>query len=448
MSYIFIPTVILNILDFVLYVELYKCFRKPARLDQKKYRLYFNFCILLIILLSALSTVFLFRRLIDMILFTLVHISFLCICFTGSVLLKISYSLLEPVLIALFSVLLLPLLFRILHISIGEAVYDPLFMCLADLLSHMILYLLLRIVRDRHAPAAKNPYLKNVLAIILLSSVFLLFVIKYYSTASYSKESFEQLIGVIFVCVLLIILIIVALYTHSVQRFQSELDARRKLEIAKVQDRYYEDLKNNFDTLRSLRHDIKNNLATMESYLAAGRTEEAEQFISRISGLIGNMDNIVLLDNIVLSALLTQAKHTLTSAGVAFHYDVRVDKTPFTDSDLCLILGDLLQYAGEAALTAPAGIGYVDLQMDATDTVLVLQLEYSSAAVPVQTRSHSFTFRRKGEVKTYGSLEHIRKIVLSYHGILHVYHQDTITVIEVTIPLKDPFQKEHDFPQQ
>ncbi|WP_343208264.1 sensor histidine kinase [Anaerolentibacter hominis] len=210
--------------------------------------------------------------------------------------------------------------------------------------------------------------------------------------------------------------------------------------MSKVQENYYKDLRISFDALRSLRHDIRNHLIVVEGFLASGKTEEARKYIKEINGMTGSLDTLVLLDNTVLSALLTTMKETMLQNHVAFHYDIRVNRTPFSDVNLCIILGNLLQNAAEAAAELPEGTGYVDLQITRSKSLFMIHIENNY--VPVPDKKKRSIQSRKKETKHQGiGLINIRKTLESYQGVLTIHESTDSYIVEVTVPIGNDFDE-------
>ena len=103
------------------------------------------------------------------------------------------------------------------------------------------------------------------------------------------------------------------------------------------------------EELRAFRHDYKNHLVVIRSYLESGNTEAAKAYFDSIGTLSPEALRQTGTGNFAADALIGYKLRAAEEKGVRFTFEGRIPSSGIRDEDLCTILSNLLDNAVEAA---------------------------------------------------------------------------------------------------
>lgn len=110
-------------------------------------------------------------------------------------------------------------------------------------------------------------------------------------------------------------------------------------------------VKENLEEMRSLRHDIKNQFAYMNIYLAQKDYDGLEKYLDEISGGINTEVGFADIDNITIRNVLSLEKYKSKQNGIELETSIAISpKVKIKDRDLTAIIINLIDNAIEAIL--------------------------------------------------------------------------------------------------
>lgn len=144
----------------------------------------------------------------------------------------------------------------------------------------------------------------------------------------------------------LIICAFVETLNRSHKREREAEAARQQLELQK---NYYLDMMERQEETRTLWHDIKKYMATMETLAAATESKEANAYLEQLKSAFSGIDNVFDTGNKLIDSILTYAMKKARDAGVALRPEIWVNcELSFPAADLFVIMGNTLDNAIEA----------------------------------------------------------------------------------------------------
>lgn len=106
--------------------------------------------------------------------------------------------------------------------------------------------------------------------------------------------------------------------------------------------------------MRGWKHDFHNHIQTMKAYLELGKYKDMEQYLNDLDKDLINIDTVLKTGNIMVDAILN------TKLSLAINQKINVnakatvpENTKISDIDLCVIIGNLMDNAMEAAVKLP-----------------------------------------------------------------------------------------------
>lgn len=220
---------------------------------------------------------------------------------------------------------------------------------LGRLLIVAIIYLGFRRFLPREYPRLSRNLWALVLALSLmplcaLASTVLLSAPRWYSDAAFY---FAMRLGVAILPFVLATSLVLLGAILVLARQQSLEEAQH---LASLRESYYQNLRDQEQGLRQLRHDMRNHLNIMHGFFDIGKPEAAHAYLEELSEDRSLRPTRRYCDNDAANIVLAAKEQALADAGIAASFDVRLPaELPFADADLCALFGNALDNAREAA---------------------------------------------------------------------------------------------------
>lgn len=248
---------------------------------------------------------------------------------------------------------------------------------------------------------------------------------------AYSR-SLERGSSIAFVIVSLLMIFMNLIIFDVYEKMISHTLAERKNLIYEQEielcNRQAKDRESAYRQTRMLRHDLNDRLIGIGALLESGRSDEAAEEINRM--LAENKlyrDDVSHCGNLTLDALINY-KHSL-AAGKDIRMECRTEVPAelFVDgTDLCIILGNLLDNALEAVENLPVAHRLVTLIVKLEKGTLHIMVENPYAGEIAENADGTIkTSKESGEIHGYGLIS-VRKTVQKYNGGLVIRHEGGI----------------------
>lgn len=195
---------------------------------------------------------------------------------------------------------------------------------------------------------------------------------------------------------------------------------------------YAESVKNQYNEMKILRHDMKQEYVVISGLLEAGKTESAADYIrSRMNSLskaeiymdVGN-DRI----NSILNSKLSYAKSNeieviCSSSGNIGGID---------DADLCILLGNLMDNAIEGSLTSNDEAKFVEAKIVGDEVKIRIQITNSASAESEKNILNGETSKTDKSAHGFG-IKSIQYIVHKYNGSLYYVFEHNSVICQVVL---------------
>ena len=203
-----------------------------------------------------------------------------------------------------------------------------------------------------------------------------------------------------------------------------------------AQKDYGERLQRSDEELRAFRHDYRNHLIVVRSYLESGDVEAAKAYFDGIAALSEPSRGKVSTGNFAADAIISYKLRAAEQQGVRFCFEGCIPPEGIRDEDLCTILSNLLDNAVEAA--APlAGEKDVHIEAVSKNGFLLLCVTNPTGNAPKKrkndpsgapggressgksggSRTSALPATTKSDKKNHGyGLKNVKKTVQKYGG--------------------------------
>lgn len=173
--------------------------------------------------------------------------------------------------------------------------------------------------------------------------------------------------------------------------------------------------------LRDMRQNMKNNLVSILAYAENGDNEKIIRFVNEIMEEGGiKTSTVTNSGNIVIDSLIGYWYVEAKKVGIDFSVNLNIPmEMPFRGADICLILGNLLENAVEAAQKAE-GKKYIRLHMKYDKNNLLLFVENNYKGVLIKTKDKRLK-STKTDAENHGvGLSSVYRIAAKYHGVVTI----------------------------
>lgn len=215
------------------------------------------------------------------------------------------------------------------------------------------------------------------------------------------------------------------LCTYMAKTVQADMT----LESFRYQQSYYEELEQNQHTIRILRHDMKNHLNIIGTFLQNKEIEKAVQYFEDLNQeFVSNLR--VYCPNGIVNAILNSKEQTALDANIQCDFQIDLAQSPdIEDIDLCSIFGNTLDNAIEALRKIPE-ISKRQLSLKARYTNGFFSYEIKNTKTNEIVTDNGRFITDKADKKAHGiGLRSVKNIVETYGGEMDIsYTEDTFTI--------------------
>lgn len=204
-----------------------------------------------------------------------------------------------------------------------------------------------------------------------------------------------------------------------------------KMQQIEMEHKQNEDMAIVVNDLRSLRHDMNNHMSVLQGLLSMQEYDDAKNYLSTITEELAVANSFIFTDNKVLSVMLNNKISKAHQLGITFDTELLTSATPFSDNDLCAVVGNILENAIEAS--SKHEDPYIHFIMKKTDKQFVIECQNNYVVAPVFEKGNLVTTKSDKSYHGIGT-KNIRSIVDSYHGIT-TFTADDLFCVKIVVPI-------------
>ncbi len=215
-------------------------------------------------------------------------------------------------------------------------------------------------------------------------------IIHYFCIWTQDGQFSTHIVNVVFLAVINIGSVFVS---YLVAQFVDDRLARQRIETDNqrlfVQAAQYENLKQRMDETRKARHDLKQHLRLIQSYLDTKDNDALSDYINKYSQTLPKDNNISYCKNNTVDTIVRFYAEQAEAVGIKFETKLNLDNDlNISEPDICVLLGNLLENAVEESKKQLAGSPVIKIggQLVGSKT-LVITVDNSPASKPEKKNS-------------------------------------------------------------
>lgn len=325
-----------------------------------------------------------------------------------------------------------PLVMLITHTPLGDISQTKSAFCVGMVISRIMFFLIIAYL-TRSADMKKSifqGFSREIFAIIFIDGIYMTLTLNLFYYNAFYLDTDTAVILSVFVLLLVSALSIYLL--HKVMKKSEEImNTTLKLQQAEMEHKLTSDMTSVVEHLRSLRHDMNNHMSILQGLLSVGAYDDMAAYLNSLTQELSVANNFYFPENKVLSVLLNSKISKATQLGITFETEIPTSETPFSERDLCAVIGNILENAIEASSKHTEPYIYFTMYQDKQQ--LYIQCENTYTTAPVFENGRPLT--TKEDKTTHGiGTQNICSIVEAYQGTAR-FSVDERFHVNISIPL-------------
>ena len=313
--------------------------------------------------------------------------------------------------------------------NFSDILSSPRAQLIGTVISRILFLFYLRIIL-RTKKTISSGFFKDFFLIILIDVFYAIIIISlfYFDTVFLTIDA---AITLSFSAIIIISVLALYLLYKITKKSEEIMTTNLRMQQIEMEHKQNQDMAIVAEDLRALRHDMNNHMGVLQGLLSMHEYEDAKDYLSTITRELSVANSFVFSDNKVLSVLINNKISKARQLGITFEPEIFVSSTPFTDSDLCALLGNILENAIEAS--SHHENPYISFSMKKEKQTLLIQCDNTFTVAPVFENGSLVTTKENKSYHGIGT-KTMRSIVDSYHGSLE-FTVDDLFHVNISIPL-------------
>lgn len=186
------------------------------------------------------------------------------------------------------------------------------------------------------------------------------------------------------------------------------------------------------ETMR-IRHDFRHTFIALKACLDENDYDGMEAFLNRYIYSLDSLRPISYCDNVVINTIVSYYAALSRDNGISFSHSVQLNENlPFSDTDTCIILGNLLENAVEACQRQTQEYRHIRLRLHAVHGCALVIIVENSYNGMVCRRDNAFLSTKARNRKGIG-ISSILDIVSKYNGVPQFEYDEHVFKVSILL---------------
>lgn len=211
-------------------------------------------------------------------------------------------------------------------------------------------------------------------------------------------------------------------------------EEREQFMFSELRENYYDGIVNEQKAVRTLKHDLKHHLNTVQNLLEQEKYDEVTDFVGKLNTSSTFGESRQISNNEIVNVIMDSKMKSIYEKGIRLDYKISApEKILISDVDLSSMLGNALDNAIEAAEKTSSK--YIDMKLRVDMGLFMLQIKNPIEWELTPSGETFLTTKRNAKEHGYG-LTSIRDVVNLYNGTMDMVVEDGEFELIVSIPIE------------
>jgi len=243
--------------------------------------------------------------------------------------------------------------------------------------------------------------------------------------------------AILVICFTLIYVVVPAFIIKDRTSGMFETGQKHHQEMLELETKHFQKYKESQDETRRFRHDIRNNLLTVQMLQRDGKDREAAEYIDELLGRVNELSPKVVTGSDMLDTIMSSKIETMEQSGISVDIDGIFDQGLNMKSvDMCTIFANAMDNAIEACEKAEGERSF-EMRIKRSASFYVVAMKNTMSELNQRKSligTKRFTTKKNRDFHGYG-LENIKKTVEKYGGETTVSVENNMFLLNIILPV-------------
>lgn len=343
------------------------------------------------------------------------------LCLNGSVLLKIWFAILTHLIVSITAIITNILLCNIIG-------YDPYKMItvfnstrvMGVILAKIMQFYITRLIlRNTYKNPISNYRWVTIIAIPVISVISLCALMK----AALINNGISPYISIGMICIVLANIMTYYFFTIVNKEYENKLKSKLLEQQNETLKKSIADKDAFVKEMKTVRHDIKNQLLTIMQYAEAGKIADIKAYVNVLTNeYLPNILNYINTNNAAFDAVINSKIAVCNQNNIFMEVNIKQDTDiNIPPTEIAVLFGNLLDNSIEAAKHTDEKRISLDIQKNASYLILLVSNSIKSSVL--KTNENLETSKLDKELHGIG-IKSIKNIVQKHNGMIQFYEEE------------------------
>ena len=232
--------------------------------------------------------------------------------------------------------------------------------------------------------------------------------------------------------------LVYVLYVNMQKDHAKQLEYSILQQAFKSQEKSVEETKILYQSVRSIRHDLKQHFQVALTMLHSGKINEAVDYMEKYNDtVLDGISNKVFCDNDVVNYIINSKSKICSDRHIKISIYIANEIPEFSDLDLCVLLGNALDNAIEGV--SGEGSNEIYLELRNVDNFFMISVKNTIINSVLEDNPNLISTKNEKEVHGLGILS-MKEVVQKYNGSIEFYESDNKFCCDMLLDIPDNMQ--------
>lgn len=232
--------------------------------------------------------------------------------------------------------------------------------------------------------------------------------------------------------------LVYVLYVNMQKDHAKQLEYSILQQAFKSQEKSVEETKILYQSVRSIRHDLKQHFQVALTMLHSGKINEAVDYMEKYNDtVLDGISNKVFCDNDVVNHIINSKSKICSDRHIKIYIYIANEIPEFSDLDLCVLLGNALDNAIEGV--SGEGNNEIYLELRNVDNFFMISVKNTIINSVLEDNPNLISTKNEKEVHGLGILS-MKEVVQKYNGSIEFYESDNKFCCDMLLDIPDNMQ--------